>query len=362
METIKISVRQFTILVILFSVGSSMLIIPGIIAKEAKQDAWIAAILGVGVALLLVKLYNVVGSIEPNMTLIEIIEKVLGKWVGKIVTIAFLFFTLVTSGEFLYFVGNFMSTEIMPETPILAFNILFAIVVIIGVRYGLETFARSAEIIFPWFIVLFVLFIILISPNVEIQNIQPVLEIKTKPMLHSVLLFISVFSLSPIVLLMIFPIAVNDAQQAQKAFFKGTFIAGIILVIIITLTIVVLGTEATAHLMYPSYALAKRIEIGNFLQRIEVIMASMWIITIFFKLIIYFYASVVGFAQLVNIKDYRPLTLPLGMIIVVLSIIVHPNIVESIQYNNGSWIPFGATFGLLLPLVLLIVAKVRKRT
>ncbi|MEK5037112.1 GerAB/ArcD/ProY family transporter [Sporosarcina sp. FSL K6-3457] len=361
METIKISVRQFTILVILFLIGSSILIVPGIIAQEAKQDAWIAAILGVVVALLLVKLYNVVGSIEPSMTLVEMNEKLLGKWIGKIVTISFLFFTIVVSGELLYFVGSFMQTQLMPETPLLAFNLLFISVIIMGVRYGLETIARSAEIIFPWFILLFLLTVFLLSPNFDFANTQPILETKMKPMIYGMLLFLSIFSFSPVVLLMIFPIAVNDSQQAKKALFKGTLIAGIILVIIVMLTIVVLGAETTSKLMYPSYSLAKRIEIGNFLQRLEMFIAFMWIITIFFKLLIYFYASVIGLAQLVNIKEYRPLTLPLGLLIVVLSVIVHPTTVDSMQYNKGAWLPFGATFGILLPLLLLVIAKIRKK-
>lgn len=360
METIKISVRQFTILVILFITGSSILIIPGIIAQVTKQDAWITAILGVGIALLLVILYNAVGSIEPSMTFVGMIEKVLGKWFGKIVTTIFLFFTLVTSSEMLYFVGSFMQIQLMPETPLVAFHLLFVSVVIIGVRYGLETIARSAEIIFPFFILLLVLTVLLLSPNIEIQNVQPILEAKPKPMIYSILIFVSTFSFSPIVLLMIFPIALNNLQQAKKAFFKGTLIAGIILIIVTLLTIVVLGAEATSQLMYPTFSLAKRIEIGNFIQRLEMIVAFIWIITLFFKLTLYFYATVVGFAQLVNIRDYRPLTLPLGLIIVVFSVIVHPNVVYSMEYNKGAWIPFGATFGVLLPLLLLVVAKFKK--
>ncbi|QNK89129.1 endospore germination permease [Sporosarcina sp. resist] len=360
METIKISVRQFTILIILFLTGSSILLIPGILAQVTKQDAWITAILGVGISLLLVLLYNAVGSIEPSMTLVGMNEKVFGKWVGKIVTTVFLFFTLVVSSELLYFMGSFMKIQIMPETPLIAFHLLFFSVVIIGVRYGLETIARFAEIIFPFFILLFILTVLLLSPNIEIQNVQPILETKPKPMIYSILLFVSFFSFSPIVLLMIFPNTVNNLLLAKKAFFKGTLIAGIIIIIFTLLTILVLGEKDTSQLMHPTFTLAKRIEIGNFIQRLEMIVAFIWIVTLFFKLILYFYATVVGFAQLVSIKDYRPLTLPLGLIVVALSVIVHPNIVHSMEYNKGAWLPFGATFGVLLPLLLLVVAKFKK--
>lgn len=360
METIKISVRQFTILVILFLTGSSILFIPGMVAQITKQDAWIAAILGVGVSLLLVLLYNAVGSIAPTMTLVAAIEKILGKWLGKMVTIAFLFFTLMVSSELLYSIGSFMKIQVMPETPLVAFHLLFISVIIIGVNYGLETIARSAEVIFPFFILLFVLTAFLLAHNIEIQNVQPIFETNLKSMIYGILLFVSIFSFSPIVLLMFFPVAVNNPQQGKKAFLKGTLIAGILLIITTLLTVVVLGGKEASQLMYPTYSLAKRIEIGNFIQRLEMIVAFIWIVTLFFKLILYFFATVVGLAQLVNIKNYRPLTLPLGLLIVALSVIVHPSVIHSIEYNKGAWLSFGATFGVFLPLFLLIVAKFRK--
>lgn len=68
---IKINVRQFTVLVILYSVGTAVLIIPSTLAEIVKQDAWIAAALGVGLGMLLVLLYNAVGNIYPEKTLVE---------------------------------------------------------------------------------------------------------------------------------------------------------------------------------------------------------------------------------------------------------------------------------------------------
>ncbi|NRF90612.1 GerAB/ArcD/ProY family transporter [Paenibacillus frigoriresistens] len=45
MENGIIGIRQFTILVTLFTVGSSILISPASLTAEAKQNGWIAAIL-----------------------------------------------------------------------------------------------------------------------------------------------------------------------------------------------------------------------------------------------------------------------------------------------------------------------------
>ncbi|MGG3800578.1 GerAB/ArcD/ProY family transporter [Metabacillus fastidiosus] len=362
MDNIKISSRQFLILVILYTIGTAILIIPSSITQEARQDAWIAAIIGIGFGLLLVMLYIALGNMFPNMTLIEMVEHILGKWVGKIVSIALICFALTTSGELLYFIGEFITTQMMTETPIEAIHILFAFIVVMGIRYGLETIIRSAELLFPWFIFLFIILVVLIAPQIEVENIQPVLDIQLKPLIRAILLFTGVVALPLFVFLMIFPVSINKSKQAKKAFFLGFSIGGMLLVIIIALSLLVLGVETTIRQVYPSYALAKIANLANFMQRIEAIVAFIWIITIYFRVLVYFYLTVIGLAQILNLKSYRPLTLPLGMILVNVSLIVHPNTAHSIEYNLKTWVPYISIYGLFLPLLLIVIAKIRKKT
>ncbi|KQU13954.1 hypothetical protein ASG65_27715 [Bacillus sp. Leaf13] len=160
---------------------------------------------------------------------------------------------------------------------------------------------------------------------------------------------------------MIFPVSVNQPKAAEKNFFIGILIGGICLLIIIALTILVLGADSSARQTYPSYDVARKLNVGDFLQRIEAIMALMWIITIYFKTAFYFYASVIGLAQTLNMKDYRPLTLPLGMILISFSLIANPNIVYVGTFDKEIWPLYVSTYGLVLPLLLLAVNAIRKK-
>ncbi|MFE4430991.1 GerAB/ArcD/ProY family transporter, partial [Peribacillus butanolivorans] len=164
-----------------------------------------------------------------------------------------------------------------------------------------------------------------------------------------------------IVLLMIFPVSVNQPKAAEKNFFIGILIGGIFLIIMITLTIIVLGADSSARQTFPSYLLARKLNVGDFLQRIEAIMAIMWIITIYFKMACYFYATVIGLAQTLNMKDYRPLTLPLGMISVSLSLLIHPNVAQKATFDKEIFPLYVSTYGLVLPLLLLAVNAIRKK-
>jgi len=360
MEKEIISSRQFMIITLLFSIGTAILFLPASVTIEAKQDAWIAAIIGVVLSLPLIKLFVAVGNRTPTLTFVEANEKILGRFFGKFTSIGFILICLLSAGELLYFIGIFMKTEIMPETPTRAFAFLFSIIIIYAAFLGIEVFARSAEIFFPIFMLIFIFFVICISPSIKIENLQPIMETPKKSLFFSMIRFISLFSFPLAVLLTIFPSAVNVQKSAQKGFYIGSIIGGIVLITIITLCILVLGPANTAARTFPSYSLAQRISIGNFLQRIEVIMATMWIISIFIRTFMYFYAAVLGIAQICKINNHRSLIFPLGMIILGLSQIVHPNIIHSDIYNRDIWPIFSFVVFVFLPLVLLIVAKIRK--
>lgn len=361
MQNVKINAYQFLALVTLFSMGTSILIVPSVLAAEAKQDAWIAAIFGTGIGLLVIWLFCVIAQWFPHLTFTQVNEKILGTWVGKAVSLLFVFMSFIYTSSLLFYSGTFLNTHLMPNTPLAALNILMAIIIVMGVRLGLETIARSAEVLILFFFVLFLFLVLFISPEVKFENVQPVFETGTRTIIQSSLPFIETISVNAIVLLMIFPAFVNKIKQAKKSFFIGNLIGGIVIIIFTFLSISVLGADSTAREYYPGYELAKRINVGDFIQRIEGLMAALWIIALYFKATLYFYASVLGIAQILNLKDYRPLTIPLGMVVVVLSLVIYPNVVYQQNWNATTGLFFSFSIGVFLPLLLVVVYAIRKK-
>lgn len=358
-ENGKLSASQFMCLVICFTIGSSILLAPGLLVAKAKQDGWLAGIIGLSIGLICVWLYNVLGKQFPNKTIAEMNEIVFGKWIGKIVSISFYIFLSILGGTVLWDIGNFMVTQIFDETPIEAFHLVFISIVIMGTRLGIETIVRTAEILIPWMFLLLFVLIILIVPQIDFTKIQPVLENGFKPVLHSAIFFSAIPFVQLVVFLMIFPY-VNRLEKASKAYFFGTVIAGVFLIMITTVSITVLGATITSQQAFPSYILSKKISVGKFLERMEAIIAIVWMLTIYFKLTTIFYALSLGIAQTLNMKDYRVVTIPLGAIITILAVTTSPNTVYINELASTEWIPYSYTYGVLMPLVLFITAKIRK--
>lgn len=361
MSDVKINVYQFLVLVTFFTIGTSILIVPAGLAADANQDAWIVAILGMVVGLLVVWLFTTIAFLFPHLTYIQINKKIFGKWVGIVVSLLFISMSFLYTAILLSYSGTFLNTQIMPGTPLVALNFLMAFIMVMGVRLGLETIARIGEILILVFFVIFLILVVFIIPEIKFENIQPVFEVGPKKIIHSTLFITAVSSANAIILLMIFPAFINKMKHAKKSFFIGNIIGGIALVIITFLCISVLGAEKTARELYPGYELAKRINIGDFVQRIEALMATLWIISLYFKTVLYFYASVLGIAQLLKMKDYRPMTIPLGLITISLSLSMFPNVIYQQIWGSTTAVSFSLLIGVLFPLLLLIVYLFRKK-
>lgn len=357
----KISSFQFGVLVFFYTIGSTILLLPSGLAGLAKQDAWIPSIVGVTIGGIFVLLYSSLGTLFPNLTFVEYCEKILGKWVGKIISIAFVLFCFIGAATVLHVMGDFVVTQIMPETPIQIVNILFTIIIIYAIRLGVEVFARAAEIFLPWMILLFCLLFLSLFPEIEMKNIQPAFEVGIKPVFIGALSLASVASLPCIVFSMIIP-SVSKINKVRTSFIISLYLGGFMMIMITFLTVAVLGPDVTAQSTFPSYVLARKISIGNFLERIEVIIAIIWFITIFFKILLYFYACIIGTAQILGLKDFHPITLPFGIILVIYSFIVYPSKAYAVEWDTMIWIPFALTCGFFLPLLLFVVAKIRYKS
>lgn len=360
LENEKISLLQFGVLVFLYTIGSTILLSPSGLAGIAKQDGWLAAILGVGIGIVFILLYSSLWKLFPDMTFIQYSEKILGKWIGKILSLLFVLFSFIGAATVLFHMGNFMVTQVMPETPIQIFNITLMLVIILGGNLGIEVFARTSETFLPWVVFLFFFLILSVSPQIEATNLQPMVEGGIKPLLTAGLSLASVASLPCIVFSMILPF-VEKRNKIRRVFILSLCLGGLFIIIITLTTISVLGVYLTANSAFPSYLLAKKINIGNFLTRIEVIVAILWLITIYYKIILYFYACALGVAQIFGLDNYRSILFPLGILVALCSFIIYPNTVYAAEWDSAIWIAYALTFGFVVPLFLFIIAKIRFR-
>lgn len=361
LEKGRISARQFMLLVFMYSLGTSIIVTPSLTANYAKNDAWITtlitAIIGIAIVFLLIR----VASLDMKKNLFELVEFALGKFIGKAVNLLFLFFMLFLTATNLRQIGDFITTQILVDTPIQFVMLIFILTSLYAINLGLEVVGRSSEIFLPYTLVSLILLIILVFPEADFTRIRPILKDQASAAFVSVIPALSVPYLQLIVFLAIIPY-VNTFNKAKKGFYVGTMVASTIILFTTLISLAVLGPEFTGRQVYPTYILGKKIFLANFLERIEVLVAIAWLFTIFFKITVNFYVLSLGFSHYFKLKSTTTLSTPLSFILIILGLVLYPNIVYYSEFVSYYGVFLTATMGLCLPILMLIVGKIRQKS
>lgn len=360
METERISPIQLFSLIMLFFISSSTLIVPKLLAMQVKQDAWISAALCTLLTIPLITLYTALAEPGRDASLIEQCRSILGYWAGTAVSLIFIVYFLIITTGLARQLADQVTTIFLPETPIEAVLVLIFFILVYAVRSGLEVFARASTVFMPWMMGAIVFLGIFLLPDVESKNILPLGARGIPPILRGTLTNLGFPIMDMIIFLMIYPY-VRGASARKKTMYIATILGGSILTLVTLLATLVLGPKTVAQSIYPVYDMAQRINIGNFIQRIESIVAGVWFVTLFFKILICFYGLTLAFAQVCSLSNYRILAVPMAGMVMALSLQLTPNTVHFLEFLNKIWAIATLLPGLLIPLLLVAVLKAKVR-
>lgn len=356
----KISDHQLMAITTAFICGASTIIISSSAASLAERDAWISAIISIPVGLISVWINTYLGKLYPDKTYVEVMQLLLGKWLGGLVAGNFILMCLTGTSEFVWYVSDFFTTQFMPETPTHIINLLFFISVVIALLYGIETIARTSEIFFYVIIIMFTLSMIFISPKVDMNNIRPILEKGITPVLKGSLQLLSFTVLPSIILNMVYPVNAKVIKSAKKSMLKGYLVGMAITFISVVMCNLVLGSTITSISRFPVFLLTKEIDIGIIFTRLEALIVIVWLLTIFINTVLFFYGGALGLAQLLKLKQHKKIVMPLGLILLVLSDTVYKNAIYEMTWDTEVWPPYIISLGVVLPVLLLLLTFVKK--
>lgn len=356
MKKEAISQKQGISLIALFIIGSSVLEVSGL---EAEKDFWLAIILAISMALPLVLIYARILSIFKGYNLFEIIEICFGKIIGKGIIIIFTLFIFEEGAELIRNVGQFIIVSSLTKTDLIVAMIFIMILAVWVTRLGIEVLARWGELFVIFLSGFIVISVLLLIPEMNLNNIFPVLDKGIKPVLagaYEVLIF-------PFAQTFTFTMVLSSFCK-KKAYYKvyilGVLIGGAMLFTISVNGLLVLGIDEASNAYYASYEAFKRLSIAGFLQSIEIIVATIFILGGFVKASIYLLATSMGVAKLFDFKDYRFIVFPIAAAMLNLAYYEFDNIIHFFRFADV-WYFYVLPFLVILPIIIWIVAEIRKK-
>ncbi len=355
----KISARQMILLVFNSRIIILIAFLPILVAPPANQDVWLSILVMAPVNLILAVPIYLLSKRFPNQTLYEYCQTIMGK-AGQVLGLLFVWFSLHMCALSLSNFSKFFTTTIMPETPSLFFIITLTLVSAYVVHRGIEVLGRLSEFIAPFIILTIITVFLLLYNDMDFHELTPILEKGIYPTLFGGLYAASLM-IETLGFGMILPF-LNDRGKTKKVIIYSTFLL-VPFILIITFTVLMtLGPELAKTIVYPPFTAVRIVHVGDFLERIDAIYLGIWILGMYIRVSFSYYLAVLGVSQLFHLKDYKPLILPTGAIIVSLTTLINTNVVELrefVSYRVFTW--YTLFFILFIPSLLLLTAKICKK-
>lgn len=362
MSNNEITSGQFAKMLYLFSLGSAALIVPTAVISIAKQDGWMSMLLVIPVQYAIMLIYLALMKRFPRLTIVQYSEVIAGKWIGKLIGLTFIFFVLVLSTLVLRNLVDFMNKTVLPQTPVWFISGTFMIVIIYGVYLGIESIARTGEVLFVWSSFVLVIITISLLNQIHWENFQPVFGNGIMPALKGLYPVLGFPITECVCFTAILPmVQKEEREKLRRRVFGAVAMNGAVSTLIVVLVIVVMGVTEAARSPFAVYEMAKIINIEEILVRVEILFAVVWIGTVFMKLSLCVYTLSVLLGQWLGLRAYRPLVFPLGVLIAPLSMVIYRNSIHTTNFAMNVWTVYSGTQGLIIPLLLLLAAAIFRR-
>lgn len=357
----RISNYQLFTLMMLFQIGTTIIFGFG---SGAGRDAWISVLLSAAVGIVITGVYAILLIMHPGLTLVEWFPKQFGKWPGSFLGWLYPLLFIYNAGRGLADMSFLIPDTLLPQTPPLFSVGLLVLLLIYGLYKGIEVLGRLAGILLPFILLLLMLEIVflLVSGTINLRELLPIAGKGWAPILEAVWpagITQSFGEMSAMTIL--WPLA-KSRKGAIRTALLSTLGTGLLIAATDILALVVIGEPIFKRAYYPMYILLRQIEVGELLDNLDVLAVLYFVITVFFKTVLYLFAAIRSIQLLANLPSIRPLVIPASLFALFMSMTMTDNLMEHIMGVHMTilspyfWIPLQY----VLPIMLLLTAVVRR--
>lgn len=364
MNKVQISAVQLFVLMVLSQLGSAVVIGIGM---DAKQDAWLAILVAMLAGLLLFQVYSYLHHTFPDIPLTKYPEAILGKFLGKIISLLYIIYFFYIGARVLRDFGELVIATLLHDTPLIAILILMAAVVFYSCLKELETLARTAEILFPYMMIwggLFILFIF-IGQLPEAKNLQPVLENGWKSVFQAAFPTVLTFPFGETIIFLLIMYHVRNKMKATVVGSLSIVVSGVILMLTTAMNIAVLGPTIAAMEQVPLLATISKVNVADVFQRLDPLVISILVVGGFFKISIFFCFSMRGLNDIFQFKHRNRVYFVFIILLVITSVFIAESYTEHIKIGlelvpKYLHVPFQIIFPFIMALIVFIKRKFSK--
>lgn len=300
-----------------FTFFLSCFLFPGfgdtIVLENGKNMTIIACIIGMIVGFIPLLLIIYLHNKTINKNIFEL-NRERFKFFGHILN-----FLLIISIIYVIAVGTwtiitFTISQFLTRTSYYLILITMMFLVSLATIKKIEVIGRTSLILLGFFICITLFSYIFLIPSVDIDNFFPIFNVNYKNFIQTILYY-PTFSVIPILsILAIKKANIIDNKKSNSRIILGYIFGSLIVIIFLLLIIGTFGIDISVLFTYPEYTLFKKINVFNFIQRIENIISTIIFIASFISFTILSTFIVNYVKNLVKFKSKRKLNITISVL------------------------------------------------
>jgi spore germination protein KB len=357
MENLIITRKQTTAIVMTFLLGSSLVLGTG---GKAGRDAWLAVPVALFMVIPMYMIYSRILSLFPGMCLIEIIISLFGRIFGLLFILLYNWYAFHLGSLVIRNFSEFVKIVGLRKTPQFITSVCLILLCIWAVKAGIETIARWTALVLPLMLFVILIVTLLMIPKYDINNIRPILYEGIKPVLDASF-SVFAFPFAESVICMVLFRYVKEGTSPYKVFLWSGVVSASVLFVTTIRSILVLGADNVRLNFFASYVSVRLLKIGEFIERIEVSVAIIFMLGGFVKICICMLAACRGISNLLKTDDHRKFAAPLGFMMAIFSITVYSSTYEMFDWADNIYKFFAIPFEIIMPLIIWIAAEIKAR-
>ncbi|SJZ32911.1 GerAB/ArcD/ProY family transporter [Selenihalanaerobacter shriftii] len=359
----RIDRYQLFMLVVGVLIGVGIVTLPRTAIKGVSQDGWIVPLIGGTIVIIDTYFIVKLGQAFPEDTFIDYIDKIVGKFIGKLLSLGLLIYFLLITSAVLPIFALGLKPLLLERTPTEIIYVTVLALLLYIARHGIEPIARLNQLITPAGLIIF-LFLLgghIVGGNMDYGRLRPILYTTPITKLFKQAIFgPGLFALIGVeIIYIIFPLL---NKKAKEECFKISSLAIVFVIALYSLTIILaisyFGAAPLENMLFPTLTLIREIQLP-FAERLISAFVAMWFIIGFTTTMITVYVGAgLGLANLLKFKEPKFL-IALALVPPYFLGLVPQNIVQVFEYSSIANY-FAIMYVLILPPILFAIYKLKK--
>lgn len=354
----RVSTKELTAMLTLFVATHAFLTYPRFVSATASEAAWMEPILsGVFTLVLFLIVERLLSTRFPGRDIVEVSVIAFGPWIAKALAVLFAVYFVCTTASVVREFSENVITSVLPNTPILVVGSVFMVAVAYIARAGLEGICRTAYIFLP-ILIIGTLGLCLLTVNWwEPTLLFPFWGSGPWNILYGAVRYSSIFA-NVLLLCVIYPHA-HDPKAFRKIGILSVSVSIVLLVGFILAYHMVFSASETGKSPFALYELARMIDLGRFIQRLESVFVFLWVTAATVKMAVTLWGAAYLLSKAMEWPTFKPAIPALSLLTLALSL-SFKNLSAVINWDDWYLISWGGVIVFGLPLLIVVAGTLRE--